>query len=183
MIELFRRMGRELARLGLISSHSGNMSVKVEEGLLITRRGAMLGDLRDEDIVKAPLEGPAHGASTELPVHQAIYRGGEAGAIVHCHPPYAIVLSLHQEEITPLDAEGRYLLGAVPVVTVSESIGSREVAERLPPLLKQHKVVIVRGHGSFAVGRDLEEALMVSAVLEASSRIVFLDLVLRARLG
>lgn len=183
MLEVFRRVGVQLARLGLISSHSGNMSIRTGQGLLITRRGAMLADLREGDLVEAPLEGEVPEASRELPVHQAIYRETEAEAVLHCHPPHAIVLSLHLQRIRPVDAEGRHLLGEVPVLTFSETVGSQEVAKGMPPHLRTHRVVMVRGHGSFAIGRDLEEALMVSSSLEASARVLWLGLVLQRPLG
>lgn len=179
MVGEFQRVGRELGRLGLISSHSGNLSVRFGEGILITRRGAMLAALQEEDLVEAPLEGEVPAASRELPVHQAIYRETGARAILHCHPPCAIALSLKATEIVPLDAEGRYILGRVPVVSVQQSIGSQEVAEALPIYLKANRIAMVRGHGSFAIGETLEESLMRSSALEASARILILAKVLR----
>lgn len=183
MKERFFKVGRELGRLGLISSHSGNMSVRTDEGILITRRGAMLACLEDKDLVQAPFVGKAEGASTELLVHQALYAHTEAKACLHCHPPHAVLLSIYLKEINPIDAEGRHLLGKVPVVEVAESIGSREVAEALPPLMRDHKVVLVRGHGSFAIGEDLEEALMYTSTLESSARILYLALLLQGSVG
>jgi len=45
---------------------------------------------------------------------------------------------------------------------------SDEVAEKPPPLLQNYKEAMVRGHGSFAVGRMLEEAFQWTPSLEAS---------------
>lgn len=183
MKESFFKVGRELGRMGLISSHSGNMSVKTERGILITRRGAMLACLEEGDLVEAPLVGKAEGASIELPVHQALYAHTEAQACLHCHPPHAVLLSIYLKEIDPIDVEGRHLLGKVPVVEVTNPIGSREVAEALPSLMKGHKVVMVRGHGSFAIGKDLEEALMYTSALENSAKILYLALLLQGSVG
>jgi len=171
----FQRIGRELVRLGLISSHAGNLSARKEDSLYITRRGCMLGDLQEGDIVETTLDHDDSGvamASTEMVVHRAIYRATSAQAIVHCHPPSAIALSLGTKTIVPVDSEGAFLLHQVPVVTARKPIGSEEVAELLPPLLKEHRIVMLRGHGSFAIGQALEQALMLSSSLEVSSKII-----------
>src|SRR4030042_122482 len=48
----FRAVGRMLWEAGLVSSHGGNMSVRLPDGgLLITRTGAMLGRLDEGDLV------------------------------------------------------------------------------------------------------------------------------------
>ena len=174
MLEEFKRTGRELLKMGLISSHGGNLSVRRSDKLLITRRGCMLGDLQEGDIIETVLEHEEETplASTEVMVHRAIYQTTSARAIIHCHPPFAIALSLGMDVIIPLDSEGAYHLHRVPVVMASETVGSKEVAQSLPPILKEHSIAMVRGHGSFAVGRALEEALMVSSSLETSSKII-----------
>jgi L-fuculose-phosphate aldolase len=135
----------------------------------------MLGDLQKGDIIETGLEREDSKvilASTETVVHRAIYRETSALAIVHCHPPFAIALSLEMDGIVPLDSEGSYLLHRVPVATAGKTVGSKDVAQLLPPLLKEYKIVMLRGHGSFAVGEVLEEALMSSSTLEVSSKIM-----------
>jgi L-fuculose-phosphate aldolase len=180
MKELLLKIGRELGRLGLVSSHSGNLSIRTKEGLLITRHKAMLASLSEEDLVEAPLFGRVEGASSELEVHQSIYLYTEAKAVLHCHPPYAVLLSLYLDEIKPVDAEGKHILKSVPVLEFKESVASKEVAQALPHFFKTGKVVLIRGHGSFAIGEDLEEALMYTSSLESSAKILYLALLLQA---
>lgn len=175
----FVKIGKELGRLGLISSHSGNMSVKCDDGILITRHKAMLACLEERDLVMAPFEGPCPGASSELLVHQAIYGQTNAKAILHCHPPYAVLLSLYLDEISPVDLEGRLILKKVPVVEVRDPVGSEGVARAIIPCLQEAKVAIIRGHGSFAIGEDLEEALMLSSALESSCKLLYLAMLLQ----
>lgn len=175
MFKEFQRTGRELLKMGLISSHGGNLSVRMGDKLLITRRGCMLGDLQEGDIIETGLgreDSKVILASTEVVVHRAIYQATSALAIVHCHPPFAIALSLGMDAIVPVDSEGSYLLHQVPVVATSKTVGSKEAAQLIPPFLKEYRVVMLRGHGSFAVGQVLEDALMLSSALEVSSKIV-----------
>lgn len=177
MFEQFRAIGQDLFTSGLITSHGGNMSVRLGDRILITRRGSMLGRLGPQDLVETGLEADdamVTLASTELVVHRAIYQATSALAVVHTHPIHATALSLVDDAVVPVDSEGSYLLHRVPVVATAKTVGSREVAEALAPALRSHKIVLLRGHGAFAVGELLEEAYMVSSSLEASARILCL---------
>jgi L-fuculose-phosphate aldolase len=171
----FQEIGRDLYVAGLVSSHGGNMSVRLGDRLVIKRRGAMLGRLKEGDLVETGLEKPDSGialASTELVVHRAIYLATSALAVVHAHPRTAIALSLSREEIVPIDNEGSYLLHKVPVVTAEFASGSAELVEKLPRALQEYKCVMLRGHGSFSIGQTLEEAFQWVSCLEESCQII-----------
>ena len=184
MLERFSRFGRELFLQGVNSSHSGNMSVRAGDRIFITRRGSMLSNLVEGDIIETGLrEDDSHItlASTEIKIHRAIYLQTSALAIVHAHPPFAIVLSLEEDEIVPLDTEGVYYFKSIPVIGAGLTVGSDEVAEKLPPLLQNYKAAMVRGHGSFAVGQMLEEAFQWTSSLEASCKTLYLHRLLSPR--
>jgi L-fuculose-phosphate aldolase len=177
MLEQFSRFGRELFLQGVNSSHSGNMSVRAGDRIFITRRGSMLANLRDGDIIETGLkDDDSHitPASTEIKIHRAIYSRTPALAIVYAHPPFAIALSMDEDEIVPNDTEGIYYFKSIPVVAAKLTAGSDEVQELLPPLLENYKAAMVRGHGSFAVGQTLEEAFQWTSSLEASCTALFL---------
>jgi L-fuculose-phosphate aldolase len=175
VLEQFQRIGRDLFLAGLISSHGGNMSVRMGDRILITRRGSMLAHLEERDVVDIGLDENDSSvalASTEIGVHRAIYQDTSALAIVHTHPPYAIVQSLTTDEIVPIDSEGSYLLHKVPVVAAELTAGSSEVAGLLPTWLKEYDIVMLRGHGPFAIGHLLEEAYQITSVLEMTCKIL-----------
>ncbi len=170
----FIKIGRLGWEQGLFSVHGGNMSIRVGDRILITRRGSMLGALTDEDIVETSLESNDAFitlASTEIIVHRAIYKHTEALAIFHAHPPLAVARSMAAQEITLDDSEGSYILKKVPVVETRLTVGAKEVAEILPAYLKDFKLVMLKGHGSFAIGMLLEEALSYTSTLEHSLKI------------
>ena len=175
LVEEFARVGRTLFAGGLNNSHSGNLSLRVDDRIVITRGGAMLAALTAEDLVSVGLAredgGPAT-ASKEVNVHRAIYEKTPALAVVHTHPRSAIALSLMGGDILPVDVEGRYYFRRVPVLAVKEAVGSAELERELPTLLAEFPVVMVRGHGAFAVGGDLEDGLRISHALEWSCDIL-----------
>ncbi len=175
LYEEFRDIGRDIFVTGLTSSHGGNMSVRVGDKIIIKRRGAQFGRLKDTDFVETRFRGKDSGiirASTELIVHRAIYQKTSALAIVHAHPRTAITLSLSRDEIIPIDNEGSYLLRKIPVVSVEMASGSKEMAETVSEALRGYKIIMQRGHGCFSTGQTLEEAYAWVSALEEVSDII-----------
>ena len=183
-----QELGRDLFVSGLISSHGGNISVLDEggESIHITRSGSALGRLRAGDLVTAGYDLPGideaalaadERASIELVVHRALYHGVPGTrAVVHAHSLFTTLLSLKQDSIEPLDSESKHFIPCVPVLDVKETIASAEVAELLPQLMRDTDcpVAVIKGHGPFAVGKDLDEAWRYISILEMSSRMIHL---------
>ncbi len=173
ILKSFVEIGRDMFLRGLVSSHAGNMSIRAEKRIHITARGTMTGRLKANDIVEVDL-GYADDpnillASSELVVHRAIYLRTGARAVVHAHPPYGTLLSMTEDELVPVDSEGSYHLKRVPVATPESTIASEEAAQAVSEYLTDHRIVLVRGHGSFARGDTLEEAYMLTSSLESSA--------------
>ena len=171
LLKSFRNIGHHLLLMGMNSSHSGNISVCDGETVYIKRTGAMLGMLSEEDIVEVPIgEAQSSDASLEYPLHREIYLQTKRRAVIHCHPPHAISLSLSCDEIVPVDLEGRHHLKSVPVVLQGD-----DTVKNVAACLKEGSMVAaVRGHGIFSVGDTLEEALHYASTLEMSSKIIVL---------
>jgi L-fuculose-phosphate aldolase len=171
----FREVGRDLYDANMISSHGGNLSMRLGDRIVIKRRGAQLGRLKTHDLIETGLEKNDSGvalASTELIVHRAIYKQTPALAVVHCHPRAAIALSLSREEIVPVDNEGSYLLKKVPVIWEEFASGTPEMANKVAAALQSYKIIMLRGHGSFATGQTLDEAFFWSTALEEVAQII-----------
>ena len=172
--EQFKEIGRDLYEAGMISSHGGNISIRLGDRVVIKRRGAQLGRLKPHDLIETRLEKNDSGvtlASSELLAHRMIYMQTPALAIVHCHPRTAIAFSLSREEIVPIDNEASYLLKKVPVIWEEFASGTPEMANNLAKILQSYKIVMLRGHGSFAIGQTLDEAFHWSSTLEESCQI------------
>jgi len=178
ILEEMQKYGNFLENRGLnLSSHSGNMSVRRGDRIYIKRRGAMMGDLKKEDVVETGIQEDDSGviiASTEVGVHRAIYQNTSALAVIHAHTPYALSLSLVRDEIVPIDDEGQYHLKKVPILDVEDSIGSDEVERELPEILQDYNSAILKGHGTFAYGENLEEAYNWITVVESICKVIYL---------
>ncbi|SFM88074.1 aldolase [Methanolobus profundi] len=170
------RIGKKLVENGLVESHFGNISVRVGDRMLITRSGCALDEITEDMVVEVSVDGSCALdmiASSETVVHRAIYSNTPALAIVHAHCPFAVTLSLleESESITPADSEGQYFLGEVPIV--KGGIGSDELAQNLAAALASHKTAIIYSHGTFATGKVLEEAYVLTTQVEHSCKIKY----------
>ena len=177
MLSQFQTVGHDLFTQGLVCPCSGNLSIKLGERLLITHRGSMLGSIKEADLVETGISRNDRAtplASTELAVHRCIYKETSALAVVHAHPPYAVALSFMEKEIIPCDMEGQAVLSKVPVIGTKTAVKVGGLAEEIAEALKRYKVVLVRGHGSFAASQLLEEAYYYTSALEQSCRILYL---------
>jgi L-fuculose-phosphate aldolase len=167
--------GRKMVSAGLTSSRFGNISTRYGDKILITCTGSMLDEIGPDQLVEIELEGPGAQdalASSEASVHRAIYRDTPARAVIHTHSPHAVALSLLEDLVEPMDAEGRHFLGAMPVV--EGAFGSEELARNASAALNSHNACIARGHGVFAAAKSLSEAFAFACMAEHSSQVIFL---------
>ncbi|MFH1032713.1 MAG: aldolase [Chloroflexota bacterium] len=177
ILSQFQTVGRHLFLRGLVSSSGGNLSIRMGDRLIITRRGCQLGCLEEGDLIETGLcknDRCTPLASVELPVHRAIYQQTRALAIVHAHPPHAIALSLTDNKILPNCTEGQAVLGEIPVLGWEEEVKPGGMAQTIAQALAERRAVMVHGHGSFAIGQLLEEAHNYTTSLEESCQVTCL---------
>ncbi|GIW35525.1 class II aldolase/adducin family protein [Meiothermus sp.] len=180
----FQQIGADLFSAGLASATSGNYSVREGNGLWITRSGAQKAHLTPDDLMFLPLEPDPErdqGASVERVIHRAIYRQTDATAVVHAHPRHAIALSFHLESIQPIDLEGLYYFGQIPVAAPKTASGTQEAAEAVALALKEHPACVIRGHGAFVKSslenpdKALLQAYSLMTSLEEACEVLFLE--------
>lgn len=173
----FSLVGQEVNNRGLISSHAGNISVRIDNKIIITRSGSMLGHLRPEDIVEIEVDKTYsiddNSASTEAIVHRVVYKKTSAKAILHTHNPYCTVLSYILKEIKCADVEGKYFLKTIPVIECKNPTASEELAEKVSEQLTVNPVAIIKTHGIFAKGETLIEAMKYITGAEQSAEIIY----------
>ena len=176
-INSFKNVGQALFNRGLVSSYSGNLSIKIGDRLIITRRGCNLGALEERDLVETGINRNDRAtplASGELQIHRAIYQNTPARAIVHAHPTHVTALSMTEKVISSDHLEEFCALGHVPVVGWGTDARVMELTEEIVNALKDHRIAAVYGHGSFAVGQLLDEAFNCTTGLEEACEVLCL---------
>jgi len=170
------KFGKKLVDHGLVESHFGNISIRIGNKMLITRTGFPLDEINENSVVEVDIDKPSSFdiiASSESLVHRAIYKNTSALAIIHAHSPFAVIESLLAEGtmIIPIDSEGQYFLHEIPIV--KGGIGTPELARNTSDALKDHKGAVVLGHGTFAAGKILEEAYVITTQIEHSCKLKY----------
>jgi len=175
------KYGKKIVGAGLAHSHFGNVSKRVGDQTLISTTGSMLDELEGQ-IVTVPIDSASPDeldviASSEVNVHRAIYKATSALAILHGHSKYAVVMSMlckpsEQMLIVPEDSESMYFLHEIPVVT--GGIGSEELARNAAQALRDHKGIVVQGHGTFARGATVDEAFVILSSIEHACMVKYL---------
>ncbi|MCS7118580.1 MAG: class II aldolase/adducin family protein [Archaeoglobaceae archaeon] len=160
-------IGKLLFYTKLIDGASGNISFKEGDKILITKSGANLDSLDISDFVS--IEDSS--ASRDKNVHAKIYAYTDFNAVVHCHGIFNVVLSLKEDEIFPLDLEGRIYFRKIPVV--KEEFGSEDYADKVAEFVRDSGVAVARGHGIYSGGKNLRDAFNRACYVEHSCEILY----------
>lgn len=152
---------RRLYDRNLTVSAGGNMSMRVDDYVLITPSGRNKGLLREDELVKMSLDGKVLAGgkpSIEHRFHLALYnKRPEVNAIVHCHPLYCTTLAVIGKKInTNLTPEGVLLLGDVPMIPYYTP-GSDELVKAVEEH-SQYDAMLMAKHGALTQGKDIEGA-------------------------
>ena len=168
--------GKLLFERRLISGWGGNLSCRAGKGhFLITGQHAPLGFLTAQDLVRIdgagkPVKKNQRGSS-ETPMHMAVYAGTDAQAIVHVHPPMVLAFSLAHDSFVPVSFEEKYTIGEVLIIAQDTPTVTKP--EKVVEELKYHPMVIIKGHGTVAIGKTFQEAFLLTDLLEEAVRCQF----------
>ena len=165
---------RELGRIGLIVGSSGNVSVRVADGMVVTPSGGSPDGAAPGGMAHTTFDGVASSDATpssEWPMHAAIYQGApEAGCIVHAHSDAATALACLNE---PLPAFHYMVVqfggGTVPCAPYV-TFGTPELAALAARAITGHSACLLANHGMIVHGRDPAQALERAVLLEGLCR-------------
>ena len=170
VVSVARRMHLD----GLVSGTSGNVSRRLGELVAITPMGRDYGTMVAEDVCVVDLEGQRIDGeltpSTETPMHLAVYRAFDAGAVVHTHSLYATVVSTVADELPAIHYMVAILGGPVRV-SPYRLFGTTELSEAVVAAGAGRSAVIIGSHGAITWGTDLAEAYRRTTTLEWLSKL------------
>ena len=174
--------GRSLHERGLSPGSSGNLSARLDDGLLVTPTNSCLGRLDPERISRVDGDGQhlaGDAPSKEAFLHLAVYRERpEAGAVVHLHSTHAVALSCladvdPADVLPPITPYCVMKVGRLPLVPYHRP-GDRTLAEAVAARARDHRSVLLASHGPVVSGRDLDAAVSAAEELEETARLFFL---------
>ncbi|MFP4538575.1 MAG: 3-oxo-tetronate 4-phosphate decarboxylase [Dichotomicrobium sp.] len=173
---------RSLHARGLTFGASGNISVRVDDGWLVTPTGSSLGALEPDDLARLDddgrhVSGPE--PTKESFLHRAMYRARpKARAIVHLHSTHSVAVSCLGEVDTenvlpPLTAYYVMRVGTLPLVPYFAP-GDVKLAKAVEEMASAHHAVLLANHGPVVAGVSLDDAVFATEELEETARLFLL---------
>jgi len=155
---------------GINQGTSGNISVRINEGFLITPSGVPYDEMKPQDIVlmhiDASHEGPRK-PSTEWRFHRDIMeKKPEVGAVIHLHSMFCTSLSILRREIPAIHymiaVSGGPTIPCVPYVTW----GTQQLADYILGALENRHACLLANHGMVCIGPNLKKAAWLAVEIE-----------------
>ena len=165
---------RAMTRQGINQGTAGNISVRVDDGLLITPSSLPYDDMEPEDIVAMAFDGSYTGRrpSSEWRFHRDILQNRpDVNVVLHCHSVYATTLACHFMEIPAF----HYMIGVAGGSTIRcaryATFGTQELSDAALDALTDRKACLLGQHGQISLGKDLDAALALAVEVETLSQI------------
>jgi len=178
--ELIVEVGRLLYERSYVVSSDGNVSIRLEENLVLasptmTSKGRMSFD----SLALTDIEGNAlneRKASSELAMHLLIYKmRPDVKAVCHAHPPHGTAFSVAGLAIDqPILSEVILTLGCVPITDYGTP-STDELTESMKPFVEHHNALLMANHGAVAYGEDLWQAYDRMETIEHTAKIAILS--------
>lgn len=175
-------LSRSLFERGFSVGSAGNISVAVEDGLLITPTNSCLGFLDPGRISMIDRDGrhiSGDPPSKEIFLHRAFYETRpETGAVVHLHSTFATALSCIEETdpndcIPPITPYVVMRVGQVRLVPYVRP-GDTKAGDLIRALEGRHAAILLANHGPVVAGKDLRSAIYAAEELEVTAKLVML---------
>jgi ribulose-5-phosphate 4-epimerase/fuculose-1-phosphate aldolase len=175
------RLAESLFARGFTVGSSGNISVKVDEGFLITPTNSCFASLDPAKISKLDIVGrhiAGDKPSKEQVLHQAFYETrASCGAVVHLHSTYATarscLIEIDPEDcVPPITPYVVMRVGPVKLLPYVKP-GDPRMGDMIRALGGIHASVLLANHGPVVSGTDLEAAVYAAEELEETARLLF----------
>ena len=156
---------------GLGVGTSGNLSVRSDEGFIITPSGVPYSELETKLLVEMSDAGEVIKGdllpSSEWRFHKDIYLSHEdANAIVHVHSPFATAVSCVRKDIPSF----HYMIAVAGGDTIRcadyATFGTEELSQNAVKALKDRQACLLANHGMIALGKNISSAFKMAQEVE-----------------
>ena len=169
-------VARRINGSGLNQGTSGNLSARIEAGLLVTPSSLPYEQMEADDLVALDLSGQPllkqqRRPSSEWRLHADVLScRPEAMAVLHCHPIHATALACHDRAIPAFHymvaVAGGDEIRCAPYAT----FGTKELSDNVVKALEGRSACLLARHGMVTLGKDLDSALRVAVEVETLAR-------------
>jgi len=172
-------LAKSLFDRGLTFGSSGNLSVRIDDGWLMTPTGSTLGALDPGKISKLDLKGrlvSGDQPTKESFLHIAMYEERPlSGAVVHLHSTHSVAVSClvdinESDVLPPITAYYVMRVGKLPLIPYFPP-GDMDLAKAVRELASTHHAVLLANHGPVVAGKTLQDAVNAIEELEETAKL------------
>ena len=176
------RLAKSLFDRGLTIGSSGNISVRLDDGWLMTPTGSSMGNLDPNEISKLDLSGnliSGNNPTKESFLHIAMYdERPDSRAVVHLHSTHSVAVSCladidKKNVLPPITAYYVMKIGTLPLIPYFPP-GDINLAKAVKEMASDHHAVLLANHGPVVAGKTLEDAVYAIEELEETARLFLL---------
>ncbi len=171
--------GKSLFERGFTCGSSGNISVRLPDGILVTPTNSCMGRLDPDRISKLSWNGDLLSGdkpSKEAFLHLSVYdvRAKEQ-AIVHLHSTYSVAVSCladidENDVLPPITAYYVMRVGKLPLVPYFAP-GDKALADAVAKVAVHARSVLLANHGPVVAAKDLDAAVYATEELEETAKL------------
>ena len=171
--------GKSLFERGCTCGSSGNISVRLPDGILVTPTNSCLGRIDPDRIAKVAWDGThvsGDKPSKEALLHRCVYRAREQDeAVVHLHSTYSVAVSCMEgvdpaNVLPPLTAYYVMRVGRLPMLPYFAP-GDEKLATAVERQARDTKAVLLANHGPIVAGGELDSAVYAIEELEETAKL------------
>ncbi len=161
-----------------VTSHGGNLSMKLESNLLVITPTLMYkADIKAEDLVFIDLKGNClEGKSkptSELSTYLKLYNDRpDIISVIHCHPPYTNVFAITKGKnflMRPIFPGTCVEVGPVPVIPYDKSL-DQMLTRNYELFVQKYNAFLIENHGPFIMSTgDIVRTMQLVETLEITS--------------
>ena len=180
--EAIVRIARSMFERGLTHGSTGNISLRTDDGWLMTPTGSSFGTLDPATLSKLDAAGAHIGGDAptkEAFLHRAMYEEQPRfAAVVHLHSLHSVAVSVladvnADDVLPPLTAYYVMRVGRLPLVPYFAP-GDAKLAEAVRGYAGKHHALLLANHGPVVAGTSLAAAADAIEELEATARLYLL---------
>jgi 3-dehydro-4-phosphotetronate decarboxylase len=177
--EEMARHAKSIYDRGLTAGSTGNISVRTEDGWLMTPTGSSMGSIDPARISKLDETGrhvDGDPPTKEAFLHRAMYaKRSRAQAVVHLHATHSVAVSClcgldDSNVLPPLTAYYVMRVGRLPLIPYHPP-GDEALAMAVAKEAERHHAVLLANHGPVVAGADLSEAVYSTEELEETAKL------------
>jgi ribulose-5-phosphate 4-epimerase/fuculose-1-phosphate aldolase len=175
--------GRILDEAGLADLTRGHVSIRVPGDpthFYMKPHSFGFEEITPENIVLCNLDGEKISGGgrkhSEVYIHSEIFKARpDVMSVIHAHPTYAVAWSVTGKPLLPISQPGIAFADGVPYFTDTvDLIRSTDMGAGVARALGSHKAVLMRNHGVAVVGATVEEATILTLMLDNAAQIQLL---------